>query len=549
MDLHNVQQRTNNTLQRLFKMSFVPAGFWERFIARMLISLTEMDLQFFDLSKKTTCSQPHRHSLIYSFTGSEKKNRCSTFRVRRSQTIYWKEGLLVTFVGGHLSVESSDVNWKKMKSGGIKISCQSDSRDFSAVAFITDHVNSLIEQWFPALTGTESDGSLLIEQYVPCPHCMSRGQQEPAAPSGVTEKQNGQIGGGASVKYFNMEDCVLAAVEKDHIVCPQHPDQPVPLQELVPELFMTDFPSRLFLDKAQLEFCEEEQDILGRGGSGTIIYRARYKQQPVAIKHFHFKKCRQLSVTSNTDTMVKHLQSANASRSFSEFRQEASMLHSLRHPCVVSLVGISIHPLCLALQLAPLGSLNIVLEEKQKDSGCSYVPLGHMLTFKISYQVAVGLAYLHRKNIIFCDLKSDNILVWSLEVQDPVNIKLSDYGISRHSFHEGALGVEGTPGYQAPEVRPGIVYDEKVDMFSYGMVMYELLTGRRPVLGNHQLQTPKKLSKGIRPVLGSPEQVQFYSLHTLMTECWDTKPEKRPVAMTCVKQMQEHSFPCLRYFL
>lgn len=46
--------------------------------------------------------------------------------------------------------------------------------------------------------------------------------------------------------------------------------------------------------------------------------------------------------------------------------------------------------------------------------------------------------------------------------KDPVNIKLSDYGISRQSFHEGALGVEGTPGYQAPEVRPGIVYDEKV---------------------------------------------------------------------------------------
>lgn len=46
-----------------------------------------------------------------------------------------------------------------------------------------------------------------------------------------------------------------------------------------------------------------------------------------------------------------------------------------------------------------------------------------------------------------------------------VNIKLSDYGISRQSFHEGVLGVEGTPGYQAPEVRPGIVYDEKVRIF------------------------------------------------------------------------------------
>lgn len=66
----------------------------------------------------------------------------------------------------------------------------------------------------------------------------------------------------------------------------------------------------------------------------------------------------------------------------------------------------------------------------------------------------------------------------------------------------------------------------KVDMFSYGMVLYELLSGQRPALGHHQLQIAKKLSKGIRPVLGSPEEVQFYCLHSLLTECWDTKPEK-----------------------
>lgn len=87
-----------------------------------------------------------------------------------------------------------------------------------------------------------------------------------------------------------------------------------------------------------------------------------------------------------------------------------------------------------------------------------------MLTLKIAYQIGAGLAYLHKKSIIFCDLKSDNILVWSLDVKESVNIKLSDYGISRQSFHEGALGVEGTPGYQAPEIRPRIVYDEKVTL-------------------------------------------------------------------------------------
>lgn len=47
------------------------------------------------------------------------------------------------------SVESSDISWRRKKSGGIKIICQSDMRDFSAMAFITDHVHSLIEQWFP----------------------------------------------------------------------------------------------------------------------------------------------------------------------------------------------------------------------------------------------------------------------------------------------------------------------------------------------------------------------------------------------------------------
>lgn len=65
-------------------------------------------------------------------------------------------------------------------------------------------------------------------------------------------------------------------------------------------------------------------------------------------------------------------------------------------------------------------------------------------------------------------------------------------------------------------------------MFSYGMVLYELLSGQRPALGHHQLQIAKKLSKGIRPVLGQPEEVQFHRLQALMMECWDTKPEKVP---------------------
>uniref|UniRef100_A0A8C6XCI5 non-specific serine/threonine protein kinase n=1 Tax=Naja naja TaxID=35670 RepID=A0A8C6XCI5_NAJNA len=465
-DVHGLRHQTTNTIQRVFKMSFVPVGFWQRFIARMLISLAEMDLQFFENKRMT--KNRNRSSVIYSFTAIQ-RNRCSTFRVKRNHTIYWQEGLFVSFDGGYLSVESSDVNWKKKKSGGIKIICQSDVRDFSAMAFITDHVNSLIDQWFPALTATESDGTLLMEQYVPCPICSTTKPQDGEDSPKKEDRQ-----------YFNMEDCFLTAIEQDHITCAQHPDLPVPLQELVPELFMTDFPARLFLENSKLECVENENSILGQGGSGTVIYRAQYQGKPVAIKHFQIKK---------------YMTSANSA------------------------------------------------------AGASFVPLGHMLTFKIAYQIAAGLAYLHKKKIIFCDLKSDNILVWSLDVKESINIKLSDYGISRQSFHEGALGVEGTPGYQAPEIRPRIVYDEKVDMFSYGMVLYELLSGQRPVLGQHQLQISKKLSKGIRPVLGQAEEVQFHRLQALMMECWDTKPEKRPPAISVIGQMKSPSFATFMYCL
>lgn len=95
-----------------------------------------------------------------------------------------------------------------------------------------------------ALTASESDGSLVIEQYAPCPLCASLGQQNRANPSAKQPAKAGAGDGAGDVYYFNMEDCVLAAVLQEHIVCPRHPDRPVPLQELVPELFMTDFPTR-----------------------------------------------------------------------------------------------------------------------------------------------------------------------------------------------------------------------------------------------------------------------------------------------------------------
>lgn len=67
----------------------------------MCVLLVFLFLQSFE-PRKNTRHQRSKNSLVYNFAATQHKNRCSTFRVRRSQTIYWKEGLLVTFDGGYL---------------------------------------------------------------------------------------------------------------------------------------------------------------------------------------------------------------------------------------------------------------------------------------------------------------------------------------------------------------------------------------------------------------------------------------------------------------
>jgi serine/threonine protein kinase len=204
----------------------------------------------------------------------------------------------------------------------------------------------------------------------------------------------------------------------------------------------------------------------------------------------------------------------------------------------VPLVGVCTQPLALVLDLAPKGALDHVLRDYRR----SGARIGPYCFQSMVLQSARALEYLHRRRVIYRDLKAENILVWSFpephtedQPHNPVHIKVADYGISRVTLPSGSKGFGGTEGFMAPEImrhNGEEEYTEKVDCFSFGMFLYELISLRAPFEGHEAVK--EYILEGGRPLLTKREtQFPAYCLD-LMVLCWDQKPKLRPSASQIV---------------
>ena len=90
----------------------------------------------------------------------------------------------------------------------------------------------------------------------------------------------------------------------------------------------------------------------------------------------------------------------------------------------------------------------------------------------MSFKMASAVSYLHSHELIYCDLKTDNALVFSLDPNDPINVKLTDYGISRQLIGPGGFGDAGPPGFCAPEIMKRDIFDNKVNLPSRVKTQY-----------------------------------------------------------------------------
>ncbi|KAL3669709.1 hypothetical protein V7S43_005090 [Phytophthora oleae] len=193
------------------------------------------------------------------------------------------------------------------------------------------------------------------------------------------------------------------------------------------------------------------EELISRGSFGEV-YEGFFNDRQVAVKM-------PLPASRDNITLVN------------EFLAEAKMTATMDHPHIVSFIGVawdSLSDLCVVLEYMDGGELRSLLN--------NYMDFNRPIGFDrqkatIALQVCHALTYLHSlmPSVIHRDLKSRNILL-----NRNVEAKLSDFGISRERLDRTMTAGVGTSLWMAPEVMLGERYDDKADMFSFGVVLSEL---------------------------------------------------------------------------
>lgn len=254
---------------------------------------------------------------------------------------------------------------------------------------------------------------------------------------------------------------------------------------------------------AQAAFGELRlEELIGAGGFGRV-FRGTWRGQVVAVKAARGE--------------------AGAAGAAS-LRREARLYARLRHPNVVALRAVCLEPphLCLVMEFAAGGPLSRALAGRR-------VPPAVLLDW--ARQVARGMRYLHGAPpvpLIHRDLKSSNVLLaqpLGAELRG-TTLKISDFGLAREWQRTTRMSAAGTYAWMAPEVIKASTYSKGSDVWSYGVLLWELLTGEVPYRGIDGLAVAygvavNKLTLPIPSTCPQP-------FAQLMAACWEQDPHRRP---------------------
>ena len=234
-----------------------------------------------------------------------------------------------------------------------------------------------------------------------------------------------------------------------------------------------------------------KDQTLGIGSYGKVC-RARYGSLPCAAKVIH--------ETLFDPEALKLVERGKEHRQpFERFKQECEVLHSLRHPNIIQYLDVYQDPdtkLPILLMELMDGSLTHFLEDFLQQ-----IPLHIQVNF--SHDIALALSFLHANKIIHRDLSSNNVLLIS-----NVRAKVTDFGMARLGEHATTFSHTMCPGtdvYMPPEaVKEKPTYTEKIDCFSFGVLIIQILAQVFPDPGKRQ-ETMDFSHRGRKVMVSVPE--------------------------------------------
>ncbi|XP_058722521.1 probable serine/threonine-protein kinase SIS8 isoform X3 [Vicia villosa] len=253
---------------------------------------------------------------------------------------------------------------------------------------------------------------------------------------------------------------------------------------------------------AEYEIPWEEITLGERIGLGSYgeVYRGEWRGTEVAVKRF-----------LNQDISGEALE---------EFISEVRIMKRLRHPNVVLFMGAVIRPpnLSIVTEFLPRGSLYRLIHRPNNQ-------LDERKRLRMALDTARGMNYLHNCSpvIVHRDLKSPNLLVDKNWV-----VKVCDFGLSRmkHSTFLSSRSTAGTAEWMAPEMLRNEPSNEKCDVYSFGVILWELSTLQQPWRGMNSMQVVGAVGFQYRR-LDIPDDMDP-AIADIIRKCWQTDPKERP---------------------
>lgn len=211
--------------------------------------------------------------------------------------------------------------------------------------------------------------------------------------------------------------------------------------------------------------------------------------------------------------------------------QEALIYNTLNHPAIEKLYGINLHSFddenalkpTFISEYYPKGSLDNILSAERQ----SLADIEWNYTKKIINLLGIshGMNYIHSKNIIHRNLKPSNILI-----NDQLFPIISDFGLADFYSKEEEMEEQmGTPLFMAPEIFKGDKYGPSIDVYSFSILAYEIVTGKEPYKENgnypRHFELIKKVIDGERPTFSDDITKP---MKDLISKCWNEDPDERP---------------------